>query len=263
MINFHYKTCGSGVPFFFQHGLGADSDQPQALLQDLNCVRLISMDCRAHGQTPLDNAANISFNQYADDVISLANKLAIEKAVFGGISMGAGVALNIALRFPDRVSALVLVRPAWLNIPHPQNLHLLELLATSMREKNTDAFMRSAVFTKHESEEFNTAHAVLSQLHREQPEHTVEILQNMIADIPFKHLSDLKRITVPVLILASHQDFLHPFSYGTTLHESLNNSFLTEVPSRYIDSESHKEKVLGEVKRFLQQQVCQEEISKP
>jgi pimeloyl-ACP methyl ester carboxylesterase len=52
MINFHYKTRGSGVPFFFQHGLGADSDQPQALLQDVNGVRLISMDCRGHGQTP-------------------------------------------------------------------------------------------------------------------------------------------------------------------------------------------------------------------
>jgi pimeloyl-ACP methyl ester carboxylesterase len=260
MIDLHYKTRGSGVPFFFQHGLGANSDQPQALLQDLNDVRLISMDCRAHGQTPLDHAANISFNQFADDVISLANKLGIEKAVFGGISMGAGVALDIALRFPGRVSALILVRPAWLNIPHPQNLHLFELLATSIREKNTDLFTHSAEFTKQESEEFNTAHAVLSQLHREQPEHTVEILQNMIADIPFEHLSDLKRITVPVLILASHLDFLHPFIYGTTLHEYLRNSLLAEVPSRYIDSELHQEKVLLEVNQFLQQQVCQEEI---
>jgi pimeloyl-ACP methyl ester carboxylesterase len=253
MIDFHYKARGSGVPFFFQHGLGANSDQPQALLQDVNGVRLISMDCRGHGQTPLDNAANISFNQYADDVILLANKLGIEKAVFGGISMGAGVALNIALRFPDRVSALILVRPAWLNIPHPQNLHLFELLAASIREKNTGAFMHSAVFTKCESEEFNTAHAVLNQLHREQPEHTVEILQNMIADIPFKHLSDLERITVPVLILASHRDFLHPFNYGTTLHESLSNSLLREVSSRYADSESHKEEVVGAVKQFLKQ----------
>ena len=43
--------------------------------------------------------------------------------------MGAGIALNIAIRYPEKIKALILVRPAWLHKPHPENLHLFEILA--------------------------------------------------------------------------------------------------------------------------------------
>ena len=59
--------------------------------------RLLTLDCRGHGATePLGEEARLNFSAFADDVVALLDHLGIEQAIVGGISMGAGVALNLA-----------------------------------------------------------------------------------------------------------------------------------------------------------------------
>src|SRR5437588_12915385 len=43
--------------------------------------------------------------------------------------MGAAIALNFALRFPDRVLGLILSRPAWLDRPLPENVRVFTHIA--------------------------------------------------------------------------------------------------------------------------------------
>lgn len=251
--NSHYMIRGTGTPFFFQHGLGGDCQQPQSLLKDLEHVQLISMDCRGHGETPLSHPNQISFNQFADDIIDLSNYLNISQFIMGGISMGAGISLNIAIRYPERVSALILVRPAWLNKVHPENLHLLELLAELINRQQEKTIVDLKVYKELESKEYNTAQAVLTQLARKQPEHSAYLLQTMIADKPFQDANQLKHINIPTLILCSHDDFLHPYQYGSKLQENIQHSILREVPSRYLYNDLYEKEVLHEVKSFLKQ----------
>ena len=253
-ISSHYTISGDGQPFFFQHGLGSESSQPQALLKDLDNVQLISMDCRGHGETPLDHPNQISFNQFADDLIELSALLKINQFILGGISMGAGVSLNAAIRYPGKVKALILVRPAWLNKPHPENLHLLEELAELINNKKGESLVNSREFKELESKEYHTAQAVLKQLDRKQPEHTAYLLQRIISDNPFQDLSQLKSIHIPVLILSSHNDFLHPYRYGPILQQNIRHSIFKEVPSRYLNNDLHQEAVLKEVRNFIHEQ---------
>jgi len=42
--------------------------------------------------------------------------------------MGAGISLAFALRYPQRVKALILNRPAWLDAPNPPNLSILTVI---------------------------------------------------------------------------------------------------------------------------------------
>ena len=65
----------------------------------------------------------------------MLNHLGLTRAVVGGISMGAGMALNAATRYPERVAGLVLARPAWLDRPMPRRtVRLFDLLAGLLRE---------------------------------------------------------------------------------------------------------------------------------
>ena len=76
---------------------------------------------RARPRSSTDiNAAAASFEVFADDVIALADHLGLVRFIIGGISLGAGTALNLAVRYPDRVAALVLCRPAWLDRPQAE-----------------------------------------------------------------------------------------------------------------------------------------------
>src|SRR5262245_38038259 len=129
-INFHYLDQGDGIPLFFQHGLGGDATAVCGLLGTLSGVRLIALEARAHGETrPLGDIEKLGFDAFADDLIALMDHLAIASAVIGGTSMGAGIALNCALRHPKRVAGLILQRPAWLDGPRPQNVEAFAMIA--------------------------------------------------------------------------------------------------------------------------------------
>src|SRR5262245_58925857 len=134
-IKFHYLDQGDGIPFFFQHGLGGDATAVSGLLGTLSGVRLIALDARGHGETkPLGDIKKLRFDLFADDLIALMDQLGIASAVIGGTSMGAGVALNCALRHPKRVAALILQRPAWLNGPRPHNVEAFAMIAKLLKQ---------------------------------------------------------------------------------------------------------------------------------
>src|SRR4051794_12024908 len=98
---FHYLDKGQGLPFVFQHGLGGDVSQPFGLYSPREGVRLIGFDARAHGETrPLGDLKKVSIEPFADDLVALLDHLGVARAVVGGISLGAAVALSVALRHP-------------------------------------------------------------------------------------------------------------------------------------------------------------------
>src|SRR5262245_57826026 len=124
-LHFNYSDTGSGTPFVFQHGLGADLTQPVELFAPRPPFRLIAFDCRAHGKTyPVGPIEKIGIASSAEDLRGILDALKVQRAVIGGVSMGAAIALNFALRFPERLMGLVLSRPAWLDTPNPWNVKM-------------------------------------------------------------------------------------------------------------------------------------------
>jgi len=250
-MEFNFVSSGSGTPFFFQHGLGGNLGQAQDLLKNLPGVQLISMDSRGHGKTLFEDANTISFNQFADDLVTLGNKLNILKAIYGGISMGSGIALNMALRYPERVRALVLVRPAWLDQPNPKNLKILQKLASFLKKNSGEQIVETDDFQKMAAIVPGAAQSVLGQLNREQSNHTADVLNRMVGDCPIKNMEDLHKIDIPVLIIASNADPMHPFEFASEIHKHIPNSQLKKVPSRYLHPEQHWKEVLSNVTGFL------------
>ena len=108
------------MPFIFQHGMGGDANQPLGYIGDAPPTPVISLNARGHSPSTDINAAAASFEVFADDVIALADHLGLARFIIGGVSLGAGTALNLAVRYPDRVTALVLCRPAWLDRPQAE-----------------------------------------------------------------------------------------------------------------------------------------------
>ena len=117
-IQFHYEDHGAGLPFVFQHGLGSDRTHPAGVFRGRPGIRLVTLENRGHGLTwPIGNPSGYTFNQFAEDVLALMTHLECSPFVAGGISMGAGIGLNLAIRHPERIKGLVLIRPAWLENP--------------------------------------------------------------------------------------------------------------------------------------------------
>lgn len=116
-VRFHYRQTGRGLPFVFQHGLGGTVNQPFGLFTPPAGFQLMAFDFRCHGKTePLGDPQRIGISAFADDLLVWLDRLQISRAIIGGISLGAAVALNFTLRFPDRVVGLVQSHPpGWQN----------------------------------------------------------------------------------------------------------------------------------------------------
>lgn len=71
--------------------------------------RVIAPDLRGHGESPAPDGA-YTMESMADDVVELLDGLGINDSVaLGGLSMGGYVSLALALKYPDRVRALMLL----------------------------------------------------------------------------------------------------------------------------------------------------------
>ncbi|MGF1467841.1 MAG: alpha/beta fold hydrolase [Sandaracinaceae bacterium] len=104
-------TGGDGPAVILSHGflMNRAMFAPQvAALKDR--YRVITWDERGFGETPARGP--FTYWDSADDCIALLDHLGVERAVLGGMSQGGFLSLRAALRYPDRVRALVLIDTA-------------------------------------------------------------------------------------------------------------------------------------------------------
>ena len=106
-----YQEAGNGVPLLAVHGSGGGHDQGMAFAAGLarKGVRVIAMSRFGYLRTPMP--ADPSVAAQADAHVCLLDALGIAKAAVMGGSAGGPSALQMAIRYPDRVSALVLLVP--------------------------------------------------------------------------------------------------------------------------------------------------------
>lgn len=106
-----YQEAGAGVPLLAVHGSGGGHDQGMAFAGGLarRGIRVIAMSRFGYLRTPMP--ADGSAAAQADAHACLLDALGIRRAAVMGGSAGAPSALQMAIRHPGRVSALVLLVP--------------------------------------------------------------------------------------------------------------------------------------------------------
>ncbi len=260
-IQFHYRDTHPGenaglTPFFFQHGLGADTAQIFELFQPPAGFRLLSFDSRAHGETrPVGPEENINIAQFADDWRAFLDHLHIERAIIGGISMGAATALHFALTQPARVRGLVLSRPAWLDRSRGEEMRVFTTLAKFIREYGAtigaQKYQESAAYQQVLQLAPENAAALLGQFGHPRAEETVAKLERIPAHIPAHSRADWKKIMVPTLVLANRRDAVHPFEFGQVLAREISGAAFVEIAPKSDGLARHAAEVQRAVEEFL------------
>ena len=109
-VTLAYKEYGSGDPVVFISGLGSTMDMwnPPVLKKISQQFRVIVFDNRNTGYSSASDKP-ISIPLLARDTAMLMDALGISSAHVIGHSMGASIAQELALIFPEKVSRLILV----------------------------------------------------------------------------------------------------------------------------------------------------------
>jgi pimeloyl-ACP methyl ester carboxylesterase len=133
--------------------------------------------------------------------------------------MGAGVALNFTLSNPDKVLALILSRPAWLDKPMEEKNKAIykcikELIEKHGTEAGRELFLASDIYTALAETSPEIAQSFLVHFDYEHATKTVAKYELIPGDAPGYNRNEWKRIKVPALVLANRSDPVHPYEYG-------------------------------------------------
>jgi pimeloyl-ACP methyl ester carboxylesterase len=254
-----YDLRGKGQDLLFLHGLAADRHQAEATLDELPGYRVISIDMPGHGDSRLPTqpltTKHAGFEAYAGVARGLLRHLGTDAAIVGGISMGAGIALNLALSDPTLVRALVLVRPAWLDRPGRPHLSILEeigdWLVSHGAEEANKRLDSHQQFKTISAENPNCAASIQGAITRSQAIESAAVLRKLVADQPFKRIEYLRRLTMPALVIGNNADPLHPSLIAREIQGALANAEYFHAPPRYLAASDHHKSVLDKISEFL------------
>jgi pimeloyl-ACP methyl ester carboxylesterase len=108
-INLYYERHGAGQPMILLHGGLGSGEMFGAILPALSeRHEVIVVDLQGHGRTA-DIDRPLDIRLMADDVAALIDHLVLDKPDVVGFSLGGGVALLTAIKYPSRVGRLVAV----------------------------------------------------------------------------------------------------------------------------------------------------------
>jgi len=244
---------GAGLPVVFQHGLGGDEAQAAEVFPD--GFRRLTLDCRGQGRSQLGDPSALSMATFADDVLAFADRRGLGRFVVGGISMGAAIALHLAICHPERILGLILARPAWLWQAAPANMHPYVEVADHLRSADLRtaraAFERSPT-ARHLGEiaPDNLA-SLLRFFDAANPVDLASLLKAIAKDGPQVSEAQVRSIAVPTLVLGTEIDAVHPLDLARELAGRIPNAQLVEITPKATDRQRYVEEFRAALARFL------------
>jgi len=229
-MNLPYAWHGSGEPLVLIAGLGAKGTSWQPFLDTAaSQFRVLTFDNRGSGQAP-ELTGPTSIREMARDLLTLLDRLGIERVPIIGRSMGGMIAQELAQIAPERIERLVLVSTTGRVDAH---LKQLFLLWADMAEQGVPASIRHRscllwCLGARAVEQDARVQAYLAA--RVRSERTRDYVLQARACAEHDALSALAALSIPTLIVAGTEDRFTPRAHARALAAAIPDSALHWIP---------------------------------
>jgi pimeloyl-ACP methyl ester carboxylesterase len=246
-----YREYGSGPRVIvLTHGLLMDDRMYTALGPALAAAghHVITVDMLGHGASdqPYDMTA-YSMTRFGHGVVALLDHLGLAQAVVGGTSLGANVALEVAVLAPHRVRAMVLEMPVLEN-GIAAAAALFVPLALSLRVSQPTMRVLSALARRIPRTHFLAD--ILIDFVRRDPAASLAVLDGLTFGRIAPPVQERRKLRHPALVIGHPADPIHPFSDADITAKELPGARLVTAKSIY-EWRLAPRRLNGELARFL------------
>lgn len=257
MITPQLTIQGEGQPFIWLHGMlnSVESDSVYSIIDFDQLSKQVSLV--RYNYCDKSVTGNYTWDALADELIRIADVQNYSSMILGGSSMGAGIAIHAAVRFPERVKALVLVSlpPAWEMRSGIKKLY--QKIAVKAGPHETPDFLKKLISQNHdtpyyfEQKHSGTLQHLLDYRLGFDPAYYSRIYYGGAAsDLPSQQ--EIAKIKVPTLIAAIPDDINHPLEMVWALEKLIPESE-SVVIGDYDEYQKFQEKVLDFIRRIPSQ----------
>ena len=242
----HYSEHRAAVgpermPLVLVHGAGGTLYHWPPGLRRLAQHDVFAIDLPGHGRSAGPGREDIG--DYADFLQDWAEALGLPPFVLAGHSMGGGIALTFALRYPQRLRGLALVATGARLRVHPDILQGIRLDKEGVGEQLVD---------------WVHGHRASPAQRRQYLRHfmatdTDVMYGDWLACDRFDVMQQLTDIHLPALIIAGSQDRMTPVKYAAFMADSLPDADLTVIEGAgHMIMLEQPELVVGAITGFLE-----------
>ncbi|KAJ5386262.1 hypothetical protein N7509_008803 [Penicillium cosmopolitanum] len=224
------KEQATRDPILFLHGLFGSKQNnrsiSKALARDLK-RQIFCLDLRNHGQS--FHAPEHNYSAMADDVQEFIQQQKMDKCVLIGHSMGAKVAMTMALRTPERVSGLIPVDNA------PVNATL---------KSDFPKYVRGMQHVENEKVKKQSEASKILEAYEE----SLGIRQFLLTNLIRSEDDGTYKFRVPLAVLGKSLDNMADFPYGQSDSIQYNGPalFVRGTKSQYVSDDT-----LPAIKKFF------------
>ena len=223
-IKLYYAEKGTGEPILFLHGNGESGEyfvnQIDVFAEKYH---VYAVDTRGHGRTPRGEAP-FTISQFADDLKGFVDEHGMERAHILGFSDGGNIALQFAIRYPERVDKLIL----------------------------DGANLDPSGVKKEDQDWIEEKYREYVQHQNESPEmkHKAELFGLMVND-PHIPETDLAKVTAKTLVIAGTEDMIRE-EHTRLISAGIPDSKLVFVEGDHFIAAKNPEAFNREVLEFLE-----------
>lgn len=251
-VSLSYEVFGRGErTVVYLHGILLDSFVNHRLAEDLARVgyRVVLLDLPGHGRSDKPHSIALHrMDSYAKRVLGLMDELRVERAVVGGLSLGADVSLQLAHMAPDRVAGMILEMPVLEQaVPGAMVIFAPLLFAATYAAPALRATWRLArLVPRARLGVVGTAMGAFEL----DPDDIAAVLKGVMIGPVAPSVAERAHITTPALVIGHSADRLHPFGDASRLASQLPNARLLEASS-ILELRLRPERLTAEIERFL------------
>jgi pimeloyl-ACP methyl ester carboxylesterase len=203
--------------------------QPLARALAAEGLHVVTLDLLGHGRSdrPADPLV-YSVSSFADQVEALLDHLGAERAVIGGMSLGANVSLEFAATWPQRTQGLLLEMPVLDNGLHAGVVAFVPLLFAARYLPWTVSTVRAVTRPVPRGLVPFWAGIALDTLDQ-RPAPVAAVIHGILFGRVAPQSKQRRAITAPALVVGHPTGPIHPFADAARLAEEMPNARFVEA----------------------------------
>ena len=265
-MSVHYRVEGlaqDSIPLVLLHGTGASLHTWDGWVNALKTERkIIRLDLPAYGLTGPNPTSDYSQEFYASFINDFLTKLGVKQCIISGNSLGGSIAWNFAVKYPEKVSKMILVDAGGYaikskSVPIAFQVAGWPLIKNLFKYVTPRSIVQKSVENVYADKSKVTETLVDRYFELSLREGNRQAFIDRMSEFRNKGIiniktSQIKDLSMPTLIIWGDKDLLIPLEVGEKFHADLPNDTLVVFKDLgHTPMEEDAAKTVAAVKDFL------------